>query len=108
EPQKQQAEKPDTPAPRTSAVAPEILGDLPNYNALTTRGIIDSLVPDFIDPTVTFETRHSALVAKLQSQLGPVNLNGSAGLALTFDHGTTVFFEKIWPELKAREIPATL
>lgn len=108
EPQHQQAEKPESPGPKISEPEPEFLGDLPDYDALTTRGIINSLIPDFIDPTATFETLHSALVAKLQSRLGPVNLNGSAGIALTFDHGTTVFFERIWPELKAREIPATL
>ena len=84
-------------------------GDTPVRTATVraTEAIADAVLT-VADPTTTYEKDHAALVADLKRRIGPVHLGNAGGLALVFDHGTTAFGDWVWPELKKRNLPATL
>ena len=91
----------------TSTPAPEPI-DTDEYAVTTSKLALNALVPESVDPTLSYETDHSALVAEMKSRVGVVNTGGKAAVALVVDHGTTAFKGWMWENLKAREIPCTM
>lgn len=78
------------------------------YDVATSKSAINLLIPSVVDPTLSYEDDHVALVSDLKSRLGTVSTGGRAAVALVADHGTTVFKEWLWEEAKSRNIPFTL
>lgn len=90
-----------TPAPTESAGSDE-------YDMATSADAINLLIPSVVDPTLSYEADHAALVADLKTRIGPVSTGGKAAIALVADHGTTAFKDWVWDALKARNIPFTM
>lgn len=82
--------------------------EVDEYATATSKHALNLLVPSTIDPTLTYETDHAALVADLKTRIGPVTTGGKAAIALVADHGTTAFKEWLWDAAKARNIPFTM
>lgn len=78
------------------------------YATATSKVTVNSLVPEYIDPTDTYEIDHTNLVDNLKSRLGTVSTGGKAAVALVADHGTTAFKEWLWQAAKDRGIPFTM
>lgn len=93
-----------TPVPDPVPVPAEV----DEYATATSKNALNLLVPSTIDPTLTYETDHAALVADLKTRIGPVTTGGKAAVALVADHGTTAFKEWVWAAAKARNIPFTM
>lgn len=91
----------------TPAPAPEPV-EADEYANATSKAALNALVPGSVDPTLSYEVDHAALVAELKSRLGTVSTGGKAAVALVADHGTTAFKEWMWDALKARGIPCTM
>lgn len=78
------------------------------YATATSKNALNILVPSTMDPTLTYEADHAALVSDLKTRIGPVTTGGKAAVALVADHGTTAFKEWVWAAAKARGIPFTM
>lgn len=78
------------------------------YTVSTSKSAVNLLMPSVVDPTLSYEDDHAALVSDLKSRLGTVSTGGRAAVALVADHGTTVFKEWLWEEAKSRNIPFTM
>lgn len=78
------------------------------YTLSTSKSAVNLLMPSVVDPTLSYEDDHAALVADLKSRLGTVDTQGKGAVALVADHGTTVFKEWLWEEAKSRNIPFTM
>ena len=84
------------------------LPDSTEYAVDTSKTAINLLIPSVVDPTLSYEDDHAALVDDMKSRLGGVVTNGKAAIALVADHGTTVFKQWLWEEAKSRNIPFTM
>lgn len=91
----------------SSRPAPEPV-DTDEYAVATSKVALNALVPASVDPTLSYEVDHAALIADLKTRLGTVSTGGRAAVALVVDHGTTAFKEWMWDALKARGIPCTM
>lgn len=78
------------------------------YDVATSKSAINLLIPSVLDPTLSYEEDHAALVSDLKVREGAVVTKGKAAVALVADHGTTVFKEWMWEEAKSRNIPFTM
>ena len=90
------------------AAQPSAASSADEYAISTSKSAVNLLMPSVVDPTLSYEDDHAALVADLKSRLGTVSTGGRAAVALVADHGTTVFKEWLWEEAKSRNIPFTM
>ena len=90
------------------AEQPSAASSADEYAVSTSKAAVNLLMPSVVDPTLSYEDDHAALVADLKSRLGTVSTGGKAAVALVADHGTTVFKEWLWEEAKSRNIPFTM
>ena len=90
------------------ASQPSVVSSADEYMTATSKSAVNLLMPSVVDPTLSYEDDHAALVADLKSRLGTVSTGGRAAVALVADHGTTVFKEWLWEEAKSRNIPFTM
>lgn len=82
-------------------------GEGSNYQLAGADAAIEAMLTTH-DPTTSYESDHAALVGDLKRREGPVHVGNAGALALVFDHGTTAFREWVWPELKKRNLVATM
>lgn len=91
-----------------SSQTDETQSNASEYDVATSKSAINLIIPNMVDPTLTYAEDHMALVSDLKSRLGTVSTGGKAAVALVADHGTTAFKEWMWAEAKSRNIPFTM